>query len=103
MNKNFTFCNVPVGDLFVTGPGDTVFIKLDNENMIESGTYPSGAGVSTSVPGGYCRDVATGERIWIPAVRCVHKPTREDFDQMADKYQWKQIAERPTIDELINS
>lgn len=82
MNKNYVFGDVPVGKLFVTGPGDRLFIKVDNETALRN------------LPGGHAFDVAEGDRIWVPENRIVTQPTVRNFNAAKTRYFWERVCEK---------
>ena len=79
-NEHLTFEKIPVGGLFVTGPGDYMFVKIDES--------PS----TDNVPGGRAFFLHDGRSNWTPDNRIVRLPTPRDFRQLAERYDWEQIT-----------
>jgi hypothetical protein len=82
MKDSIRFDHLRIGALFTTGPGDSMFIKLDNE----SGPH--------NIEGGNARFLKDGKIIFVPAMRLTNTPTKKNFFELADAYQWELICNR---------
>ncbi len=80
MSKHLTFADIPIGGLFVTGPADTLFIKVDNESP-------------KNLEGGRCFSLADGCSCWTPANRIVSLPKYRDFARAANNFLFRQVCE----------
>jgi len=80
MPTHLTFADISVNGLFVTGPAETLFIKLDDDSILNN------------VPGGTAVMIEDGTKVWTPANRIVHKPKRKHFNRTAEQYLWDQMC-----------
>lgn len=74
MQKHLTFADIPVNKLFVTGPSEILFVKLDNEDGLPN------------VHGGHAIAIADGTKVWTPSNRIVSHPKQTHFRETASKY-----------------
>jgi hypothetical protein len=82
MNKEIPFGHLRVGALFTTGPADSLFIKLDDDSEL------------SNCEGGHALFLEDGKRIWVPAMRLTNTPTKKNFNELAEKYNWEIICNR---------
>jgi hypothetical protein len=80
MPKHLTFGDIPVNDLFVTGPAGTLFIKLDDDPILNN------------VPGGTAMAIEDGTKVWTPANRIVLEPKNKHFVEAGQKYTWEHMC-----------
>lgn len=89
MKHDPLFGEVPVGDLFVTGPVEILFVKVDNLGL----SNPTDG----NVLGGYAIDVADGKKVWVPGSRVVRRVNRGDFLEAYRRYHMRELQERTPI------
>jgi hypothetical protein len=82
MPKHLTFADIPIGGLFVTGPADTLFIKVDDDPILNN------------VPGGTAFMIEDGTKVWTPDCRIVSEPKVKNFIEAGRKYTWERICDR---------
>lgn len=92
MPKHLTFADIPVRSMFVTGPSETLYIKLDNDPMSFSQTMPNGAGMGGNIPGGNAVSLEDGRKVWTPSNRIVLEPKNKHFVEAGQKYVWEHMC-----------
>jgi hypothetical protein len=74
-----TFKDISIGGVFVTGPADTLFLKVKHD--------------MNDLRGGNCYEVATGKHIWVPENRGVSLPKQTHFTRAGQEYVWEHTSE----------
>lgn len=86
MKTEPVFGEVPLGDLFVTGPGEDLFLKVDNLALSNKS--------DGNVLGGNAFNIADGKKIWIPGNRIVRRANRGNFLETYQRYHLRELRER---------
>jgi hypothetical protein len=68
------FRDLEPGELFVTGPADTLFIKVNDQPWVGC------------LNGGQTLRLEDGKKNWVPAQRMVRRPIKGDFTVLADRH-----------------
>jgi hypothetical protein len=77
------FKDIKVGGLFITGPGDHMFIKIaqDSDNP-SAKSYGSTNTIQ----------LHDGRQLWTPSNRQVSEPKKRDFVTLGERHDWENIS-----------
>jgi hypothetical protein len=74
-----TYKDIQIGELFVTGPAETLFIKVKDD--------------LNDLRGGNSFEISTGKSLWVPDQREVSLPKQKHFMEAGQKYCWNRMSE----------